>query len=111
MFVDTAYAMASPGGSGAQGASNPLTSFLPIILIFVVFYFFLIRPQQKKAKEHQKMLEALQKGDTVITTAGIVGTIVGFQDNMIEVKIAENVKVKMTRDAVAKKITTPEQSN
>ena len=72
--------------------------FIPLILIFVIFYFFLIRPQQRKAKEHKKMVEELKRGDKVITTGGIVGRVERIIDNeKIEVEIAENVKVEMLR--------------
>ena len=72
--------------------------FIPLILIFVIFYFFLIRPQQKKAKEHKKMVEELKRGDKIITTGGIVGTVDRIIDNeKIEVEIAENVKVEVFR--------------
>jgi preprotein translocase subunit YajC len=84
------------------GQPNPIASFLPIILLFVIFYFFLIRPQQKRAKERQAMLNNLQKGDTVITGGGIVGTVVGLKDKMLEIKIAENVNVKASKDSVTK---------
>ena len=72
--------------------------FIPLILIFVIFYFFLIRPQQKKAKEHKKMVEELKRGDKIITTGGIVGIVDRIIDNeKIEVEIAENVKVEVFR--------------
>ncbi len=72
--------------------------FIPLILIFVIFYFFLIRPQQRKAKEHKKMVEELKRGDKIITTGGIVGIVDRIIDNeKIEVEIAENVKVEVFR--------------
>ena len=72
--------------------------FIPLILIFVIFYFFLIRPQQKKVKEHKLMVEGLKRGDKVITTGGIVGTVERIIDNeKVEVKIAENVNVEIIR--------------
>ena len=72
--------------------------FLPLILIFVIFYFFLIRPQQKKVKEHKAMVEALKRGDKVITSGGITGTIERVIDNeKVEVEIAENVKVEIVK--------------
>jgi preprotein translocase subunit YajC len=84
--------------------ANPITGFIPIILLFVVFYFFLIRPQQKKVKEHQKMVTELQKGDKIITAGGIYGVVDGFNaddQNSVYVKIADNTKVLVTRDSVA----------
>ena len=72
--------------------------FIPLILIFVIFYFFLIRPQQKKVKEHKAMVEALKRGDKVITSGGIVGTVERVIDNdKVEVKISENVHVEIIR--------------
>ena len=72
--------------------------FIPLILIFVIFYFFLIRPQQKKVKEHKAMVEALKRGDKVITSGGIVGTVERVIDNeKVEVMISENVKVEIVR--------------
>ena len=78
----------------AQG----LAQFIPLILIFVIFYFFLIRPQQKKVKEHKLMVENLKRGDSVITSGGIVGTIERVIDNdKVEVSISENVKVEVIK--------------
>jgi preprotein translocase subunit YajC len=72
--------------------------FIPLILIFVIFYFFLIRPQQKKVKQHKAMVEALKRGDKVITSGGIVGTVERVIDNeKVEVKISENVNVEIVR--------------
>tara|TARA_B100000886_G_C20053538_1_gene338760 strand:- start:42 stop:329 length:288 start_codon:yes stop_codon:yes gene_type:complete len=75
-----------------------IAQFIPLILIFVIFYFFLIRPQQRKAKEHKKMVDELKRGDKVITSGGIIGTVDRVIDNeKIEVQIAENVKVEILR--------------
>ena len=72
--------------------------FIPLILIFVIFYFFLIRPQQKKVKEHKLMVEGLKRGDKVITTGGIIGSVERIIDNeKVEVKISENVSVEIVR--------------
>ena len=72
--------------------------FIPLILIFVIFYFFLIRPQQKKVKDHKAMVEALKRGDKVITSGGIVGTVERVIDNeKVEVQISENVNVEIVR--------------
>ena len=78
--------------------SSGIGQFIPLILIFVIFYFFLIRPQQKKVKEHKAMVESLKKGDKVVTSGGITGTISRVIDNdKVEVEIAENVKVEMIK--------------
>jgi preprotein translocase subunit YajC len=72
--------------------------FIPLILIFVIFYFFLIRPQQKKVKEHKAMVESLKRGDKVVTSGGIIGTVERLIDNdKVEVEIAENVKVEIVK--------------
>ena len=76
--------------------SSGIGQFIPLILIFVIFYFFLIRPQQKKVKEHKAMVEALKKGDKIVTSGGITGTITRVVDNdKVEVEIAENVTVEV----------------
>ena len=80
--------------------SAGIGQFIPLILIFVIFYFFLIRPQQKKVKEHKKMVEALKRGDKVVTTGGIVGIIERVIDNeKVEILISENVKVEVVRSS------------
>ncbi|MBI5562868.1 MAG: preprotein translocase subunit YajC [Deltaproteobacteria bacterium] len=73
----------------------------PLVLMFVIFYFLLIRPQQKKAKEHKEMLSQIQKGDAVITSSGIHGKVTAVADDAITVEIADNVRVKFSKDAVA----------
>ena len=78
--------------------SSGIGQFIPLILIFVIFYFFLIRPQQKKVKEHKAMVEGLKRGDKVITSGGITGTVERIIDNeKVEVQIAENVKVEIVK--------------
>ncbi len=95
-MVDVAYAMGN-GGGGAQG----LTGFLPIILMFVVFYFLLIWPQQKKSKAHRALIANLQKDEMVVTSSGIYGKITGLTDTVVTLEIAEKVRVKVTRSAIA----------
>jgi preprotein translocase subunit YajC len=102
MFNDLAYAMGSlPGGGG--GASG-LGSFLPLILMFVVFYFLLIWPQQKKSKAHRQVLASLQKGDSVVTASGIYGSITGITDTVVTLEIAEKVRIKLARNSIAGKV-------
>jgi len=86
---------------------------LPIILMFVIMYFLLFRPQAKKQKEMRKMLESLQSGDQVMTIGGIFGTIVGFdkKDQIAILKIADNVKIRVTRSSIARKVTSEETGN
>jgi len=88
-------------GETGQTPVNPLMQFMPFILIFVVFWFLLIRPQQKRQKEHQAMVSNLKKGDKVVTNGGIYGTVVGVADKAIVLRIAENVKVEVAKNAIA----------
>jgi preprotein translocase subunit YajC len=97
MFASPAFAQATGAGAGSA-----LASFVPLILIFAIMYFLLIRPQQKKLKEHKGMVEALRRGDQVVTQGGIVGKVTKVQeDNMVEVEIAEGVKVKVLKHTIA----------
>jgi preprotein translocase subunit YajC len=96
-LISDAWAQAAPAGS----TSDPLMSFLPLILIFVVFYFLLIRPQSKRAKEHKKMLEQIETGDEVITTGGLFGVVSDLGDNFILLNVAEGIEVKVQRQAIA----------
>lgn len=91
-----------PGGS-QQG--NPLVSLLPLILIFVVFYFLLILPQQRKQKQHQKLLEGLNKGDRVITSSGIYGTVVNVKEHTVLLLIADGVKVEIEKGHITNKLS------
>ena len=100
MLSGVAFGMgAAP--AGGQGGGNPIMSFLPLIIIFVIFYFLLIRPQQKKQKDHQNLLEALKKGDKVITSSGIYGLVEQVNDNSVILKIGENTKVKFSKGHIA----------
>jgi preprotein translocase subunit YajC len=102
MFDNLAFALGgAAGGGGAQG--NPLGAFVPLILMFAIFYFLLIRPQQKKAKQHKEMIGNLKIGDRIVTNGGIYGTIVRMKDTTIILEIAEKVQVEMLRNTVADK--------
>jgi len=92
--------MAQPAQGGAQ--SNPFLSFLPFILIIVVFYFFMIRPQMKRQKEVAAFRNSLQKGDKVVTTGGIYGKILDIKDNYILLQIDDNVKIRVDKNAIVK---------
>jgi len=105
-MIDTAYAMA-PGGNQGGGDMNTLLGFLPMILIFAVFYFLLIRPQQKKAKEHKTLLETLKKGDSVITQGGLYGKITAIQDQLVTLEIADKVRVRVSRSHIAGLASAP----
>jgi preprotein translocase subunit YajC len=91
-------------------AANPLVNLFPLILIFVIFYFLLIRPQQTKEKEHQKMLKNLNKNDEVVTSSGIHGTIVNVKDKSIILRIDDNVKIELEKNCVAYVKKQPEAS-
>ena len=108
MFESIAYAADAVGGTAPV---NPLVQFMPIILMFVIFYFLLIRPQQKKAREHQQLLNALKKDDKILTTGGIYGTVMQVKGDIIEVKIAENVKVQVAKSAIGSVIQPGQNSN
>jgi len=82
-------------------AANPLINLFPLVLIFVIFYFMLIRPQKTKEKEHQQVLKNLNKNDEVVTSSGIHGTVVNVKDKTITLRIDENVKVEMDKSCVA----------
>ena len=106
MFNDLAYAMGGmPGGGG--GAGGGLGTFLPLIPMFVVFYFLLIFPQQKKAKAHRALLANLQKGETVVTSGGLYGTITGITDTVVTLEIAEKVRIKISRSSIAGVVKNP----
>ena len=97
MFISEAWAQAA--GTPASGA-DMLVQFAPFVLIFVVMWFLLIRPQQKKAKEHRAMVSALKRGDRVVTNGGIYGQVTHVADDHLMVEIAEGVKIKVVRDAI-----------
>ncbi len=97
-MISTAFAMGTGGQGGEAGG---LAGFLPIIILFAIFYFLLIRPQQKKAKEHREMIANLKKGLRIVTSGGIYGTIQSIDDTTIGLEIAEGVKIKVSRGNVA----------
>ncbi|MBI4842934.1 MAG: preprotein translocase subunit YajC [Nitrospirae bacterium] len=104
MFSDIAYAMAgAPAGGAQQGAGGMLASFLPLVLIFVIFYFLLIRPQSKRAKEHKATLDNLKKGDKVITNGGILGIIEEIDGDVLTLKVGvkDDTKIRVNRNYIA----------
>ncbi len=105
MFITPAYAQAAGGA-----AANPIVQFLPLILIFAIMYFLMIRPQQKKAKEHKAMVEALRRGDQVITQGGVIGKVsrVKEGENEVEVEIAEGVKVRVVKSTIVQVLNKTE---
>lgn len=105
MFVSPAYAQAAGGGPGGFD----LFSLLPLILIFVVFWFLLIRPQQKKMKQHREMIAAVRRGDRVLTAGGIFGTVTKvLGETELQVEIAEGVRVKVARSTISEVLAKTE---
>jgi preprotein translocase subunit YajC len=103
MFATPAYAQAAGGAGGA------FTSFVPLILIFAIMYFLLIRPQQKKMKEHKAMVDALRRGDQVVTQGGIIGKVSKVkEDGEVEVEIAEGVKVRVVQATISQVLSKTE---
>ena len=106
MFVTPAYAQ---DASAAVGGLEAFGQFVPLILIFVIMYFLLIRPQQKKVKEHRAMVEALRRGDQVLTGGGIVGKVSKVHDDgMIEVEIADGVRVRVMKSTIVQVMSKTE---
>lgn len=99
-MTNIAYAMGQGGAAAGQGAGG-FTSLIPIILMFVIFYFLLIRPQQKKAKDHREMVGRLKKGDRIITSGGLHGRVTAVSDTTLTVEIADRVRVKVARGNVS----------
>jgi len=107
-LISVAYAMGQAGGGAAQGAGG-FASFIPLILMFVIFYFLLIRPQQKKTKQHREMVSNLKKGDRIVTSGGIHGRITAVGDTTLTVEISDKVRVKLNRGNVAAMVQTSNQ--
>ncbi len=98
MFVSAALAQTS----AAPGSGFDITSIMPLVLIFIVFYFLLIRPQQKRAKEHKAMIEAVRRGDLIVTGGGILGKVAKVnEDGSVEVEVAENVRIKVLKGTIS----------
>ncbi len=108
-MINIAYAMGTGGGGAGQGAGG-FSSLIPIVLMFVIFYFLLIRPQQKKTKDHREMINRLNKGDRIITSGGLHGRITAVSDTTMTVEIADKVRVKIARGNVAQIVQSSSQS-
>ena len=96
-----AYAMGGGGTGGAGGEGGGFGAFVPLILMFAIFYFLLIRPQQKKAKAHKQLLTALKKGDRVVSSGGLHGVITGISDDVVTMEVAPKVRVKVSRASIS----------
>lgn len=102
MLLNLLAQTAAPAGA----ASNPIASFIPIILIFIIMYFVLFRPQMRRQKEQARLVSALKTGDRVVTTSGIHGMITNVKDTTVTVKVADNVKLEMEKTAVTNVVKT-----
>lgn len=100
MFIPAAHAQAA-GGAAADSGLASIVSIAPLVLIFVVFYFLMIRPQQKRMKTLQASIQAVKKGDTIVTAGGMVGKVTKVEDTMVEVEVAANVRVKIVKATIA----------
>jgi preprotein translocase subunit YajC len=106
-LITSAHAMGGGGNGGGPPAGGPaglFASFLPFFLIIVIMYFLIIRPQVKRQREQKTMLDAIQKGDRIVTTGGIHGTVAGFKEKegIVILKVAENIKIELSKGAVAR---------
>ncbi|AAR35990.1 preprotein translocase subunit YajC [Geobacter sulfurreducens] len=101
-MLGIAFAMAAPpGGAQAGGAMGAFQAILPLVFMFAIFYFLLIRPQQKKAKEHRALLDSLKRGDQVVTAGGMHGKVSGIDGDIVNLEIAPGVVIKITKGYVA----------
>lgn len=107
-IIDVAYAQPQgqpPGG----GAVAFISSLVPFILVILIFYFLVIMPQHRKQKKHRQMLDAMKKGDKVVTSAGIFGTVMNITDRKVTLQIADNVRIKILKDSISEVITKEEE--
>jgi preprotein translocase subunit YajC len=95
-----AHAMGT-GGTGGTGGGGGFGAFIPLVLMFAIFYFLLIRPQQKKAKVHKQMLSSVKKGDKIVSSGGLHGVVTGISEDVVTMEIAPKVRVKISRGSVA----------
>ena len=100
-MVDIAYAQAAPGAGGP----GPIVTILPFILIFIIMYFMVIRPQQKKAKDHQDMLSKLKRNDEVMTSGGIYGKVIDLKETVVTLEVAPNVRIRVHRPQISAVLT------
>ena len=100
-MIDMAYAQAAPGAGGP----GPLVTILPFILIFVIMYFMVIRPQQKRARDHQNMLSKLKRNDEVMTSGGIYGKVIDLKETVVTLEVAPNVRIRVHRPQISAVLT------
>ena len=99
-FISVAHAQTAPAATSEGGMGSSLMGMLPLVLMFVVLYFIMIRPQMKKQKEHRKLIEALGKGDEIVTSGGLLGRVSTVGDNTLGIEIASGVEIQIQRQAV-----------
>ncbi len=100
MFISSAFAQTAPAAAAGGDMQSSLMSMLPLVLMFVVLYFVMIRPQMKKQKEHRAMIEAVTKGDEVVTSGGLLGKVSKLGDNYLSLEVSNGVEVQIQRSAV-----------
>lgn len=100
-FISSAFAQTAPAAAGGDSMLSSLTGMLPLVLMFVVLYFIMIRPQMKRQKEHRAMIEALAKGDEIATSGGLIGRVTRLGEGYLDIEIANGVEVQLQRSAVA----------
>ena len=101
MFISNAFAQTAPAAAATGGAESSLMSMLPLLAMFAVLYFVMIRPQMKRQKEHKAMLDALAKGDEVVTAGGVVGRVARLGDSFVHVEVGNGVELQVQRSAVS----------
>src|SRR3989442_15729377 len=106
-MIDIAYAQSAPAGAGP----GPLMTLIPFVLIFIIMYFMVIRPQQKKTKEHQELLNKLKKNDEVMTSGGIYGKVVALAENVMTLEMAPNVRIRIHRPQISAVVTGEKSSS
>ncbi len=100
-MIGLAFAMGTPPGGAAAGGQSAVTSLVPLIIMFGIFYFLLIRPQQKKAKEHKALLDSLKKGDQVVTAGGMHGKVTAVEETVVTLEVANGVNIKFNKGHIA----------
>lgn len=100
-MLGLAFAMGAPPAGGGGGGQSAIMNLVPLVFMFGIFYFLLIRPQQKKAKEHRALLDALKKGDNVVTAGGMFGKVTSIDENIVTLEIATGVNVKIKKGHIA----------
>ncbi len=103
-MLGLAFAMGTPPGGQAGGGQSAFMNLVPLVFMFAIFYFLLIRPQQKKAKEHRALLDSLKKGDSVVTAGGIYGKVIAIDDTVATLEIATGVNIKVKKGHIAEVI-------